>query len=209
MPSTLAQMITLVETELRDPSNLNWSEAEITMHLRRAMRAVNEVSPQFLDYELHTTKDTLEYALSGIAGFLEVVDVWYPYDSSDKTADPRRPRWRIVSGTTLRLEEVEAPQGDDSDNCRVFYTAPHTISGLDGAATSTMEPAQEQGAMLGAVGYALAQQAAALANSITAHPAVAREYSRLAASMGAAFTALLEHMRRRKVYMVDARTQWG
>jgi hypothetical protein len=199
MPSTLSDLITAVEKELQDTANAFRSDAELTEHLRRALRALNQVAPQRALSLLHTTMNVLEYDLAAIAGFMEITDVWYPWNAADPAWPPSRPAWSLLDGHTLRLEVAAAPVGDDTDNARLFYTLPNTLSGLDAATTTTLDAQGEQALILGAAAYAVEQRAQRLANAVTATAETPRHYAAWARQMAANFAALLEGLRRRQV----------
>lgn len=160
MANTLAQVIDLVESELKDSGNAVWSAAELTQHIRRALQGVSRCGPRALDATLESADGVYEYSLAGLSGLLWLTDCWYPWDPAQPVYPAPRPeRWGLAGGITLVIESAVRPDGSSARQIRVFYRAAHTISGLDGAAVGTLDAAGEELVVLGAAGYAALQRA--------------------------------------------------
>jgi len=205
--STLSQLIDEVEQELKDTGNDQWSTDELTAHIRRAMRAYNRVQPRRTQSVISTSDGEREYSLTSLSGLMEVLEVWYPWDDSDPQYPPQRPAWSILYDDTLRLEVADAPTGDGTDDVRVFYTIPHTINGLDGEDTTTLDDQEEQLIVLGASAYAASQMAQALIGTVTVTGRTPEQYVDWAAGRLRAFEQALEQLRQRAIIAQDARTQ--
>ena len=167
MGETLATLRDRVEAELRDSSNATWSTGEIDAHIRRALRAYERVDPQRLDTTIQSALDTREYSLSSVTGLLSILDMWYPYDSSSPQYPPNRVAWSRLVGGTLYLHTDDGPSGDAADDIRLFYTAQHTIEGLDGESTSTLDAQGDDLIVVGAVAFAALQHAGDLVGAVT------------------------------------------
>jgi len=205
--SNLSQLIDQVEQELKDTGNDQWSTAELTAHLRRALRAYNRVQPRRIQAVISTTERQREYSLASLSDLMDVLDVWYPWDDSDPQYPPKRPAWSVVYDDTLRLEVADAPVGDGTDDIRVFYTLPHTIDGLDDESSTTVDAQGEQLMVLGASAYAASQMAQSLIGTVTVTGSTPEQYSKWAAGRLRDFAQALEQLRRRAVIAQDARTQ--
>ncbi len=204
--STLAELRDTIEADLKDSGNAIWSTAELDHHIRHALRAYSAVDPQRLAAVVACTVDEREYALSDISGALiDVTDVWFPYDAAAPEYPPRRPPWSLLNGA-LYLEAVLAPEAGES--LRVFYTAPHTLSGLDSASATTLDAAGEQVVALLAEAYAAFQYGASTINTVTASGWTPRHLREWAADRLALAQQELESIRTRRIRQQDTRTHW-
>ena len=204
--SNLSQLIDLVEMELKDTGNAQWSTDELTAHIRRALRAYNRVQPRRAQGVISATEGEREYSLAGLSGLMDVLEVWHPWDDDDPSYPPQRPAWSVLYDGTLRLDVADAPNADGTDDIRVFYTIPHTIDGLDGEETSTLDDQGEQVIVLGASAYAASQLAQSLIGTVTVTSQTPDQYSKWAAARMNGFELALEQLRRRANISQDART---
>jgi len=202
--SDLAALIDLVELDLRDTGNANWSAEELTAHIRRALHSYNQVDPIRAVGEIALAAASREVSLATLTGLMQVTDVWYPYDTA--TYPPERPRWELLSESTLYLLVDESPSAGQV--ARLFYTKGHTISGLDGAAATTLDDPAEGLMVLGATACAALQYAQATINTVTVSGWTPRQLQEWAAERMAAFREGLEAVRRRAVLEADARVPW-
>lgn len=205
--SNLAALIDDVEVELRDTGNANWSVAEITAHLLRALHAYNDVAPQRTAGKLDTVADQREYDLSSLTGLMEVTDVWFPYDSTDEQHPPNRPTWNIQRDAYLYLD-VPDVSGDADEDIRIFYTIPHTIQDLESATATTLDAPAETLVVMGASAYAAQQYGQSLIGKVTVSGWTPKQLNDWAAIRIMAFKEGLEAVRRRAIIMQDTRTQW-
>jgi hypothetical protein len=176
--TVLAGLIDLVEEELKDASNATWSVAEITSHLRRALHTINRYSPRRISHTILSVADQREYALSThseLAGILEVIDVWYPYDPLSPEDSPARQPWSTPIDDTIRIDGP-APSGATDEQIRVLASAVHTIDDLDSAATTTLSGRLEDCAVQLASGYAALQAAAGTINTVTTSSWTPKQY---------------------------------
>ncbi len=204
--SNLSQLIDLVEMELKDTGNAQWSTDELTAHIRRALRAYNRVQPRRAQGVISATEGEREYSLAGLSGLMDVLEVWHPWDDDDPCYPPQRPTWSVLYDGALRLDVADAPTADGTDDIRVFYTIPHAIDGLDGEETSTLDGQGEQVIVLGASAYAASQLAQSLIGTVTVTGQTPEQYSKWAAARMNDFELALEQLRRRANVSQDART---
>jgi len=206
--STLTELIAQVELELKDTGNARWSDAELTAHIRRAMRAYNRVDPLRLAAVLPTSAGEREYSLASLTGLMEVTDLWYPWDEDNPTYPPPRPQWSLIGDGVLYLEVEAPPAGDGADDLRLFYTAPHAIQGLDGASATTLDAQGEQLVILGATAYAAMQFAQSLMGTVTVSGWTPRQFQDWATARVKAFEVGLEQVRRRAIMAQESRVSW-
>ncbi|MCD6518487.1 MAG: hypothetical protein J7M05_00985, partial [Anaerolineae bacterium] len=86
--SDLNELLARVRRELKDPEGAIWTDEELTQHIRRALGAYTRVDPLRTVGELSTSANVREYSLADLAGLMEVLDVWYPYDPDSPTYPP-------------------------------------------------------------------------------------------------------------------------
>ncbi len=141
-----------IEDHLKDASNADWSTSEIDNALRIALHELSVALPARAVATLDAVDGQYEYSLSSISGLVEVVEVWYPYLSTDDTYKKAHPcKWRMLDDTTLYLEGDEDP--DDTYDLRIFYDKVQTLNGLDGASATTLNDAEKSALVIGAAGY--------------------------------------------------------
>lgn len=204
--TTLTELVSRVAGELRDPGHMVWSADEITQQLRSALRDWSRVAPRRLAAVLPTEAGRREYDLAALAGLMEVTDVWYPYDATDPAASPARPEWSLPCDGVLRLEGGDAPRGDGADDLRVFYTAAHTIAGLDGAEVTTLDAQGEGLVVLAASAHAAMQAAQAAIGTVTVTGLTTQQYADWAALRLEAYRRAVDELARRSTG--DARVVW-
>lgn len=155
---TLTDLIDRVEAELKAAANGAWSADDLTGALRRALQELSEALPRRAAVSFAAQAGCREYSLAvqGISDCLYLVEVWHPYDAAAPEHPPRAVPWRLLDDDTLFLavDTIHGGQG-----VRVLYACPHTIEGLDGAATTTLSAAQVDLVCLGAAGHAAVQRA--------------------------------------------------
>lgn len=123
---------------LNDATQLSFTTDALTNAIRQALAEYSTQLPIETQTTLTLTSDSTEIDVSSISDLLNVTDVWLPYDATDPTAYHRRFRyWPDIK--KVRLLNGDRPAAGDT--ARIFYTKPHAIAGLDGAATSTVPDA--------------------------------------------------------------------
>ncbi len=157
MPYSLTEGLDELEKALMDTSNAYWSTSQLTRAIRQALHLFNSYSPRRAVSDVTLTNGSREATLS-LTGLMAVVNVWYPYDSSDPEYPPNVASWRLLTDTVLYLDTDDVPE--TGDKARVFYLAQHTINGLDSATATTLSAPQEEIVLALAAGYACEQRAA-------------------------------------------------
>jgi len=152
----LSEMIGLVRKDLHDEDsgNYQWSDAELTRHINRAVRELSERVPLLAKATLPTTSGSRELDISGISDRVMVEAVEYPVDASP----PNYQRFSVW-GDTLTIISGSEPNGS---NCYVYYGALHTLD----ANGSTIPTKYEDLVTAGACGYAAMEWAAYAINKV-------------------------------------------
>ncbi len=164
--STLTELRDRVEQTLADASNAIWSTAGLDEALRQALAEYGAAIPRRL------------YAILPLSGLLsdngreidiadmvvvDILAVQLPYLTDDTAPSPRAFEfWRDLS--VIRLTDYTATA---TDTARIFYTTGHTISGLDGAAVTTVRAEHETILVQGAAAIAALSRAIDLAEQVT------------------------------------------
>ena len=158
--TALAGIRDRVELMLQDTGNAIWDADTIDEALKQALDQYNGVNPLHMETVITLPGDGREIALSGITGLLDVLDVWWPYDSdaSDETWPPNRVRgWRLWwddAQPLLFMEVADSSQPQTDEEMRIWYTKRQTIQDLDSASTTTLRGDHESLIILGAAGHA-------------------------------------------------------
>ena len=152
----LSEMITLVRRDLHDEDsgNYQWSDAELTRHIDRAVRELSEKIPLPAKATVPTISGSSEIDISDLSNRIMVEAVEYPVGASP----PDYQRFTIW-GDTLTIISGSEPDGS---NCYVYYGALHTLDG-DG---STIPAKYEDLVATGACGYAAIERAAYAINKV-------------------------------------------
>jgi hypothetical protein len=104
--------------------------------------------------------DGREIALSGVSGLVNVLDVWWPYDSAAAAEQwpPNRVRgwrhWWDDNQVVLFLEIRDGAQPKTDEELRLWYVSLQTIQDLDSADSTTLRGDHESIIVLGAAGHA-------------------------------------------------------
>ncbi|MEA3408374.1 MAG: hypothetical protein U9R48_09905 [Chloroflexota bacterium] len=207
--SNLTTLTARVAADLKDAAHATWSAEEIAQQIRRALQLYNEVAPRRLAGTLDTVAGQREYDLSSLPNLADVVDVHYPYDVTDPPYPPHRAPWRLLDASTLYLEVAVAPSGAAGETIRVFYTAPHTIDGLDGASATTLPAWGEHLVVLGATAYCVQQRAQAVTGTVTVSERTPDQLAAWAEARRAAFRRELARLRAHAAQVGSARVAWG
>ncbi len=134
--ATLASLRDRVEQTLHDTGNATWSTAELDEAIRHALDTYTQVAPYRAITTLTLAAAGREVDVSSLSNLISVVRVWWEYTS---TAPEYPPQWREFeqwAGPILWINAGDEPAAGDV--VRVFYTARHTLNGLDGAGVTTL-----------------------------------------------------------------------
>ncbi len=109
--------------------------------------------------------DGREIALDALPNLCEVLEVWYPYDTSaaGEAFPPNRVRgfhllWDDAR-PVLFLDSLGNAQPRQGEAVRLWYAKPHTLQGLDGADCTTLPIAHESLLVVGAAAHAALSRA--------------------------------------------------
>jgi len=125
-----------------------YTQDDLDEAIRWALARLNEIAPNVAEHTLTLVSDSREIDISALAQPLDVIRVWSPYQ-------PGPPEWRdfeVWPGDILYIHDARPPAAGDA--IRLFYTTPHTIAGLDGAAAATLRPDDENLIVVGASAFA-------------------------------------------------------
>lgn len=180
--TTIDDLRARMRIDLQDVSAERWTDAALDRHLLRALAELSRMAPREERLSRATTPGVREVALGGIVGLIAVARAEYPAG-----AEPPAFRRFSVFGTTLRLEDGPVPVGDDVVLwCRLLHTA-------DGTGTS-LPPALEDVAVLGATAFAAAEAASGTLERLTLNPETATGYATMARERETAFRQLLREV---------------
>jgi hypothetical protein len=161
---TLITLRDRVEVILRDSSNYGFSTSVLDECIRITLNEFSTRYPQEIDAVITLPGDGREIALDSLTGLLQVMEVWWPYDSTAAEVWPSNQ----VRGFALRwddgrpvlfLSQLDGNQPQQDDEMRLWYTAKHTLDGLDSASATTLPDLAEYILVIGAAAYAAMGQA--------------------------------------------------
>ena len=159
-----------VEDMVKDAANADWSTSELDNAIRIALHELSVSLPSRAVTTVDAVDGQYEYDLSSISGLIEVVEVWYPYLSTDDTyKKPHPAKWRMLADNTLYLDVDTDP--DATYDLRIFYDQLQTLNGLDGATATTLNEPEKSALLFGAAGYAVLALARDKIDAITFGPA--------------------------------------
>ncbi len=165
--SDLTTLEARIQDLVKDSGAADWTTAELDQAMRLALSELSQLCPARAVASVDAVDSQYEYSLSSITGLVAVVEVWYPYLSTDDSYKMPNPvKWRMLDDTTLLLEDLDEDPDSDYD-LRVFYDKVQTLAGLDAASATTLNDAEKSCLVLGAAGYAAIAKAQYLANRVT------------------------------------------
>ena len=185
----LTEMIALVRKDLHDEDsgNYQWSDAELTRHINRAVKELSERVPLPAKATLPTTSGSRELDISGLSDRVMVEAVEYPVDASP----PNYQRFSIW-GDTLTIISGSEPDGS---NCHIYYGTLHTLD----ANGSTIPAKYEDLVATGACGYAAMEWAVYAVNRVNVGGTMTpREYRLWASERLGVFQERLDRLGRRQ-----------
>ncbi|MFN8473757.1 MAG: hypothetical protein U0822_16325 [Anaerolineae bacterium] len=150
MALTLTTAISALRTELRDPSGLAWPDDGLTEALRNALALYGAVAPRVTSqvYTLSGLAGKDEVTLPSAWNIREVLAFWAPWDTSQPAAAQMASHPFELTAPPNGLVLADGHCFADPEVVRVLYTTDHTLSGLDGAATTTVPASHERGLLL-------------------------------------------------------------
>lgn len=166
--TTLSDLIDRVEQMLEDTGNATWSAAEITEALRQALEAYSQHLPRRAVSALTLTASGREVDISSLS-YMTIEQVWWQYDSAARGYPPKWRDFEVWPGDILYIDDGDEPAAGDA--VRIWYTAPHTLQGLD-SATATTVPSWHWGFLVqGAAGLAVRQREPGIAETANVNAA--------------------------------------
>jgi hypothetical protein len=128
-----------------------YDQGDIDEAVRWALHRISEVKPHRAITTETLSSPGREIAFSGTT-FIDIERVWLEYDASDPDHPPRWADFEMWPGDIIFINEPEEPQANDV--LRIWYTASHTINGLDSETTTTLIDREVNTLIVGATGYA-------------------------------------------------------
>lgn len=166
MPTTLSALRDRVETILADTSNEIWSTSDLDEAIRRAMHAYSASNPRKLITTITLTTNSREISTASITDIITVEEVWLPYDAANPLAPINRRPFRFWKDSNI-LYILSQYLPKTGDVARIFYAAQHILSGLDGAATTSLPDEHTSTVATGAAGFAAASRAIDLSEQVS------------------------------------------
>jgi hypothetical protein len=162
---TLSTMRDRVEVVLQDTGNTTWDTDDIDEGIRQALEQFSRRRPQLKIDTVTISTAGREVDISSITDLVRVSRVWWPYDSSSPTYPPNWVHFETWPGSKIYITEPSAPAVDDV--VRIWYTAEHTINGLDSATATTIPLDDESFLIDGAAAFAARFRAREIAETAT------------------------------------------
>jgi hypothetical protein len=137
---TLTTLRDRVELALQDSSNETWATADIDEAIEQALDQYSAKQPHHAIGTITLSAAGREISLSSLTGLIRVERVWWDYDSSTPGYPPNWRQFEVWPGSLLYIDDDSEPA--NGDVVRVWYTKMHTLSGLNGASSTTF-PAED------------------------------------------------------------------
>lgn len=152
----LTEMIALVRNDLHDADSgsYQWTDAELTRHIGRAVGELSESLPLPAKATLPTTAASWELDISGLSDRIMVAAVEYPVGEV-----PPGYQQFFIWGETLTITSGNRPDGT---SCNLYYGVKHTLDGSG----STIPGKYENLVAEGACGYAAIERAVFAINRV-------------------------------------------
>jgi hypothetical protein len=200
MPLTLAQYRTRLGARLLDAANAIYATATLDEALKTALHDYSAVLPATSETVLTLPGAGREIALSGVSGLVQVLDVWWPYESDAAEVWPPNQVagfrvWWDDGSPVLLLASKLGRQPRAGDELRLWYTKPHTIQDLDSAAATTVFAHHESHLVSGAAGYAAASEHMDQVGTVHLDPRESQDLSGWAAARLKAFRDWLDTLK--------------
>lgn len=195
MTHSLATLRDQVEQVLNDTTNAVFATGEIDAAIRRALADLTAYAPARAIASLTLSAAGREISLSSYTTLISVERVWWEYTSTDPEYPPEWRDFEQWAGPILWVNDGEEPQSGDV--VRIFYTAAHTLNGLDSATTTTLPDDQAALVVTGAAGYAAQSHALSIADNINVDGWTAQRFTDYADTQLKTFRAGLQQLARR------------
>jgi len=158
MTATLTSLRARLANRLADPSNLIWSTDALDEALRTALHDYSQAVPLTTQTYITLPGHGFDVALNPVAGLLNVLGAWWPYDPNNPWSLPDGLSgfrlWWDDAQPVLRLATTGGYIPRAGDNLLLVYGHAHEIEGLDGGGFTSFFRHHESGLLTGAAGYA-------------------------------------------------------
>jgi hypothetical protein len=158
MGSTAVEFRTRIAQALMDTGGAIYDSDLVLEALRQALNEYSGVLPQELETTITLVADGREISLAALSGLVNVLQVWWPYDSAAPGWPPNQVKgfrvWWDNGNPVLFLHELAGAEPRQDDELRLWYSANQTIEGLDSATVTTVRPDHESLLVVGAAAYA-------------------------------------------------------
>ena len=165
MATTLATLRDRVEAALQDDTNAIWATADIDEAIRQALAEFSRVLPARAIVSVTLAAAGREVDVSSITGYIDIVRVWWDYDSTDPAHPPHWRTFELWPGDIVYINDDDEPA--IADVVRIWYTYPHTIEDLDSATATTLAPADDTTILQGAAATACMMRAREISEDLT------------------------------------------
>ena len=130
---------------------MTFDQNDIDEAVRWALGRYNDVNPETIITSVTLTADGREVDISSITDYLDIMQVWWDYDSSAPEYPPKWRSFELWPGDKLFIKSDDEPQSGDV--VRIWYTRPRAINGLDSAAATTLEADAETLIVIGSSAF--------------------------------------------------------
>lgn len=189
MTQTLTQLVASVQAMLIDDGT-RFTTATCTAAIREALKTWNCYMPVNAATRIDTVADQKDYELSDevdASTALDITDILeYDTDGDDHEPIPFH-QWTEDERIWFRIKTPVTPGAGGEILAR--YTQPHTISGLDSAAESTLSAFYDTILVKGAAGEACAIRSRARTETINLQDSVTINYGALAKELKTEYMA--------------------
>jgi hypothetical protein len=133
---TLTTLRDRVETTLQDSTNATWAAGDIDEAIEQALDMYSRSNPRRVIGTITLAAAGREISMSTLTGLIAVERVWWDYDSGTPGYPPNWRNFRVWPGNILYIDDDNQPA--NTDVVRVWYTAMHTLNGLNAAGATTV-----------------------------------------------------------------------
>ncbi len=187
---------TAILVQLGDEAGDRFNSTLLDESLRQTLAVYSQTAPRLLSGTLTLSGAGQMQSLAALSGLMEVVEVVFPYNAAASLYRPYAQPWQFTwrdGSPTLWLGGHPVPQAGEV--LHVTYTAAHTISGLDGAAVSTLPADHEGWISSGAASQAANARALRLVEAHGSRTGEAEKWLACAALLEKRFQAFLDGLR--------------
>jgi hypothetical protein len=128
-----------------------YDQNDIDEAIRWALDRYNEVNPEVTITSLELEAAGREVDISSITDYVDILRVWWNYDSTDPAYPPDWREFELWPGDLLFVQDGDEPAVGDV--VRIWYKKLRTISGLDSAESTTLPEQDEALLVAGASGF--------------------------------------------------------